>query len=677
MAEETKDQRTIAPPVLLAHRVAEDMRLGPDETARMKNTLAGLAMRLAKNGGEPTATTLLAALEDNRQKAEAPRPSFREQYAGILDGLRFQEVFDNFDQAWMAASSGNHHALQWLRSVMTDKQLLEAGIGDSWAAAAAAAGNVEMFRVLKEMGHVFSRKEKPDSVFHLDPAEEAGRRGHLAVLLFLKENGADIARMKDGASGVLRGILPYTGGNREVVDKKIIDCAVYVAQNGAGKDAGSVKRLFDIAVQQGDREAVTALFPLRRKDPSFRNPITESLPYNPEDAARLFSLGVPVEAADKTKFEAYMQAAQGWRRCLGDIPPPESDLLYKPPAGVSPKVLLAVADILASREQMERKEAFGMAYEASLLFSSEEQLVQYLKKWGQPVKKPLHDLLYHITTPETGRDSVDFKAWGDAILRHGPNMAKLIKFADKLSRPLQGRDGAWSLSRTRAEIGKFAYSGAAQNPSLAALCFTHQMTEKEFNEALAIVQAKKDKNSPSNLPAVSIDGNNFGLPGASFRKLGDGDLRGLVLGELTDCCQSLGKAGEACAKHGFSSENGGFYVVALRAGEKEEEIIGQSWAWRGKQNELVLDSLETLGTRVSEGQWSRLLTAFSKELADNAKDITALHLGKGGNTPERLPFDKAASPAVPKDYSGYRDSKQQLEIWRRASLKRQKAHKSG
>jgi hypothetical protein len=445
-----------------------------------------------------------------------------------------------------------------------------------------------------------------------------------------------------------------------------------VAQNGAEKDARNVRRLFDIAVGQGDREAVTALYPLCEKNHSFRNPITEALPHDPERAERLFNLGVPVAAADKPALEAWMQAAEGWRRCLGDLPPAGSGLFDKPPAGVSPKVLLAVAEVLINREKMEKKEAYGMAYEASLVFNAEEQLEQYLKKWGQPAKKPLHDLLYHITTPATGRNAVDFKAWGDAILRHGPNMAKLIKFADKLPRPLQGANGEWSLARTREEIGKYAYPEAARNPALARLCFTYQMTEEEFNEALALVQAKKDKNTPSTLPAVTVDGNSFGLPGASFRKLEDGDLRGLLLGEFTDCCQSLGKAGSDCAKHGFSSENGGFYVVTLHPGEKDEEIIGQSWAWRGKKNELVLDSLETLGSRINDRQWSQILTEFSKELAENAKDITALHVGRGGDTPERLPFNKAAAPAEPKDYSSYRDSKQQLEIWRRTPLKRAK-----
>ena len=75
-----------------------------------------------------------------------------------------------------------------------------------------------------------------------------------------------------------------------------------------------------------------------------------------------------------------------------------------------------------------------------------------------------------------------------------------------------------------------------------------------------------------------------------FRKLDDFDKRGPFLGLYTDCCQHLHNAGEPCAKAGWKQSESGFYVV-----EKNGEIVAQSWAWRGKKDELVFDSIEGLG----------------------------------------------------------------------------------
>ena len=183
----------------------------------------------------------------------------------------------------------------------------------------------------------------------------------------------------------------------------------------------------------------------------------------------------------------------------------------------------------------------------------------------------------------------------------------------------------------------------------------YQIDEEDFNDALDIVKKLKGK-TKNRIPAITIDGNSFGLPKATFSKLPDGDYRGLVLGQITNCCQSIGGAGEDCAKHGFTSENGGFYVVATN----DNEIIGQSWAWRGKKGELVLDSLETLGKRVNADQWGKLAKEFAKAL--KGTDVTALHIGQGGGTPRNLPLETAKPVAEPKDYNGYRDSGRQYRV---------------
>ncbi|MCE9506730.1 MAG: hypothetical protein K8R48_00225 [Alphaproteobacteria bacterium] len=85
--------------------------------------------------------------------------------------------------------------------------------------------------------------------------------------------------------------------------------------------------------------------------------------------------------------------------------------------------------------------------------------------------------------------------------------------------------------------------------------------------------------------------------------------------------------------------------------------------WRGKKGELVFDSLETLGDRVKPKQWEKLAMAFAKALGKDPGNVTALHIGAGGETPESLckAFNQAS--AKPIDYNGYRDSREQVAVW--------------
>ncbi len=299
------------------------------------------------------------------------------------------------------------------------------------------------------------------------------------------------------------------------------------------------------------------------------------------------------------------------------------------------------------------------AYNIMALFQSEERILQYLEKWGRGKESPLQETCYAIQLPTDTR-RLHLADWGDAILKHGPQMAKLIKFCDKLPSPLKSDDGkTWSYSKTRSEVAQYAYTHAAEHPELAALCFEQAIDEASFDAAL---QLTRHPIKIKNMPEITLHGERFDMAGATFKKLANDDVRGLFLGELTDCCQSIGGAGENCATHGFISANGGFYVLETAKGE----IIGQSWAWRGDQGELCFDSLEALGSRVSDDQWLKLVQAVAQELTVRSDhNVTALHVGLGGKTPLRLRDAFKNVTARPVDYSGYRDSKKQVRVWQR------------
>jgi len=196
------------------------------------------------------------------------------------------------------------------------------------------------------------------------------------------------------------------------------------------------------------------------------------------------------------------------------------------------------------------------------------------------------------------------------------------------------------------------------------LCNQYEVDEYDFEEALDVVLKQEQKimeqgQQPDHILDITIEGEEFNMPKATFMKLPVNDIRGLFLGKATDCCQSIGGAGSECAKYGYESENSGFYVVI-----EDKKIIGQCWAWRGEEGELVFDSLETLGGRVSEDSWWEICNAFGKKIEEQDNDVTAFHVGQGGGT-QCMEFNQAAKAAKPKTYNGYRDSNQQYQVWQR------------
>jgi|GEM_PF-1562729 len=299
----------------------------------------------------------------------------------------------------------------------------------------------------------------------------------------------------------------------------------------------------------------------------------------------------------------------------------------------------------------------SMAFNTSALFKTEANILKYLQRWGTKSKQPLHDIVHDISVPNKF-DNAD--TWLSAVMQCGPSMAKLVKFADRIEPQKNNAGDAWSYQNTRAAAAKLTYKKAKENIELATLCFDYLLEEHDFNTTLKLTkQSRPDKN----LPNITIEGTEFGKPGSKFYLLDKDDVRGLFLGKIVDCCQSLDGKGRECAEHGFTSANGGFYVVT----NEKNKIIGETWAWRGKNKELVFDSLETLGENLSDNNWAKLVTAFSKALENKTikHNVLELTLGMGGATPKFLSskFNKAAS-AEPIDYKGYRDSHKQVQVWK-------------
>lgn len=401
---------------------------------------------------------------------------------------------------------------------------------------------------------------------------------------------------------------------------------------------------------------------------------------------------------EKRAVEDYTKSAQKWQKKLRIAPP--HGLHEDNPEFFKKSAFEATLKLLAE-EGIGGAEANKAAFRLSGLLQSEQRVLQYLKQWGKKGETPLYTLsqdirlprppgakeendapplqpldamtawvtgIFEKEEPQPEPVTPNIKDWGDAVLKCGPSMAGLVKFSRFVASPQKSSDGkTWSTQSTRAECAKHLYKRAMNYPDLAELCYRYGVKQKHYEQALKLIE--KRKIPKKRMPDLTIDGEKFNLPGGKFRRLSHDDFQGLFLGEMTACCQSIGKVGAACAKHGYVSENGGFYVVESAKGD----IIGQSWAWRGKKGELCFDSLETLGDRLSPEQWAELLKAAANELTEkqNRHDVTALHIGAGGRTPKELKkVFKDSAKARPKDFGFFRhrDSRfSQLRVWKRTA----------
>lgn len=76
--------------------------------------------------------------------------------------------------------------------------------------------------------------------------------------------------------------------------------------------------------------------------------------------------------------------------------------------------------------------------------------------------------------------------------------------------------------------------------------------------------------------------------GITYELLSKNDLRGAILGNITNCCQVIDGAGEECVEYGLIKPNSGFITFNYK-----NKIIGQAWVWYDEINKIVcLDNIE-------------------------------------------------------------------------------------
>jgi len=183
------------------------------------------------------------------------------------------------------------------------------------------------------------------------------------------------------------------------------------------------------------------------------------------------------------------------------------------------------------------------------------------------------------------------------------------------------------------------------------------------------------KKTGDSIPYVQIKGDGV-AEGYYWIKLPVTDKRALILGDITDCCQSIGGHSEPCVKDAVSLTDNALYIL-VKQRKKENpapalivngnindhnyKIIGQSYVWKSQRGNLCLDSIECLKGSISEPALEHILTAFAnKSLKDNP-DIKYVTIGCGGKTPKDLFSPALVSEKIHIGYQ-YEDSHNQYCI---------------
>jgi len=377
--------------------------------------------------------------------------------------------------------------------------------------------------------------------------------------------------------------------------------------------------------------------------------------------------GLPVD-----KMQEALERCHDWKT-TARMDPPHPSLAELPAFGFKKKLYDELLPIMKTASEIEDNTTPELhAYKLATLFSNKEEaeryLDKYLKEWQErDEKQPIHDALL-FKFPKKGNWSLP--QWKSIILKYGPLVSQNLANAPAIESWLARHEKPFpttpaQMDNVAVQIG---YKRSDENPDFARLANRHGVSETTFNRILDEMQYNSKK--IDHLPDLIIDGADIGVPNFYLEKLKPNDPAGYILGELTNCCQSIDGQGAGCAKHGMTSAYGGFYVWKHKTKGRRtdyDRILAQCWGWISKDDALVLDSFERLGPKYDE-----LVEPFVEQLAfevagkhafkHHSKDtvIKSVKLGQGGNTPN-LDYGDART-SYPIDRELYNDSRNQYAV---------------
>ena len=187
-------------------------------------------------------------------------------------------------------------------------------------------------------------------------------------------------------------------------------------------------------------------------------------------------------------------------------------------------------------------------------------------------------------------------------------------------------------------ISTITYSGikTEKDQLLADLCNTYGYSQDDFNKLQDYMYEGEriKKEGLENLFCLPDEVSSKNV--ITYRFLEKGDPLGGLLGEITNCCQTIHSAASSCCRHGMTNPNGGFVVFEL-----EGKIIGQSWVWYDKQSEKIcLDNVEVPRSAKNKAVTEksdfknclkRLSKNFKTAMKEKGRNVSYVTMGAGYN----------------------------------------------
>lgn len=310
---------------------------------------------------------------------------------------------------------------------------------------------------------------------------------------------------------------------------------------------------------------------------------------------------------------------------------------------------------------------FEIAYKLMALFINEENISQtydlLCERMDEVFKnRSMHDaLLIDLNSFPNKKNLKRFFEW-QILFYQKKGFWQAVKSFAKHSQIIELKLESvkeFNLENVQYAELNFNYPRASEDEEFAELCKTHNVSQETFDECLNLIQSGWPKKVVDNLPHVIVaDENNEYF----WVKLPTHDKRALILGDITECCQSIGGESHACVIDGITRPNNGFYVLLKKVKKeaaspfisidppqinyKDFKIIAQSYAWISQTGNLCLDSLEALDHVLKYFEnpeqkhyaqnLEKLLENFAKQVLICDTSIKRVTLGLGGKTPENL-----------------------------------------
>jgi hypothetical protein len=173
---------------------------------------------------------------------------------------------------------------------------------------------------------------------------------------------------------------------------------------------------------------------------------------------------------------------------------------------------------------------------------------EFIKSYGSQYINPLNNIFLNnipVYRDADGKEHYDLKTWRQLIPKAGMIALSNIKSAKTIEEKNSGV-APKDIKELKAALIKMEYKRHAENPQLAKLYHSYKISEHAYDRSLDLLPQIKAKTT-DNIPSVVVD---IGAEVDAYKKghylvkLPAGNMRGLVLGEITDCCQTIGSDGE-------------------------------------------------------------------------------------------------------------------------------------